>query len=822
MLSKTLSGSSTAPAQYKIERSLRFNSADSAYLNRTPASAGNRKTWTWSGWVKRSKSDTFNTLFVGNSAGNSDTTFTQILFRSDQLQVNGYSTVWRRSTAVFRDFSAWYHVVVAFDTTQSTASNRVKVYINGSQITNFEISNDPTQNTDYGINQAASHTLGSVGSGELYDGYMADINFIDGSAKTPSDFGETDTDTGVWKPKSYTGTYGTNGFYLQFADNSGTTSTTLGKDTSGNSNNWTPNNFSVTAGIGNDSLVDSPTAYGTDTGAGGEVRGNYCTLNPTAVNASYPLSTYTANGNLQITAPGVGTYYNGWASMVPTDKVYIEFKFDSATDYFALGLQDINSAILGNSYLGSSSSNAIGFGDLGFSDWVIYNNGTETRTGTTLSSGATLMMAYDPSTRKIWFGVNGTWYNSGNPASGTNQVATLSTSLTYIPAFTVRGNASGYVNFGQRAYTYSAPSGFKALCTTNLATPAIGATSSTQANDYFNTVLYTGTGATRSITGVGFAPDFVWNKGRSNAVDHCLNDIVRGANKQLVSNTTGAELTYTNQLTSFDSDGFSLGADNLGYTNYNNVTYAAWCWKGGGTGVSNTAGTISSTVSANTTSGCSIVTYTGNGTSNSSVGHGLGATPVVAIIKSRSQSGENWHSYWSVLGQTKDLQLNTTDAAFTYTSPNIWGSTSWSSTLFYLGSQTGINSNGSTYVAYCFAPVAGFSAFGSYTGNGSIPGPFVYTGFRPAWVLIKRATNAGMDWVLYDNKRTTENVMNDWLYPNLSNSEQLNDSYNHLDFVSNGFKVAPSGSVGNYNNTNGETFIYAAFAEFPYKFSLAR
>jgi 3D (Asp-Asp-Asp) domain-containing protein len=265
---------------YNIERSLRFNSADSAYLSRTPASAGNRKTWTWSGWIKRCATGTTHYFFSGGT-GTSDTTAMGIRFTSDDtFRLTSYTTDYRVSSSVYRDLSAWYHVVVAFDTTQATASNRIKIYINGSQVTTFSTSNDPTLNADYGINQAQSHSIGrwNQAANNYTNGYMTEINFIDGQALTPSSFGETDSNTGVWKPKAFSGTYGTNGFYLNFSDNSGTTSTTLGKDSSGNGNNWTPNNFSVTAGAGNDSLVDSPTSYGTDTGVGGEVRGNYATF----------------------------------------------------------------------------------------------------------------------------------------------------------------------------------------------------------------------------------------------------------------------------------------------------------------------------------------------------------------------------------------------------------------------------------------------------------------------------------------------------------------------------------------------------------------
>jgi hypothetical protein len=244
-------------AATQISRSLRFNSADSAYLNRTPASAGNRKTWTWSGWLKRSGGD--GTMFGAYSSG---TNRLRITFNSDRVQLFGEvsgSSVEATTTAVYRDYSAWYHVVVALDTTQATNTNRIKVYVNGVQITAFAATSYPSQNANLEINSTSGHYIGQRGdSSDYFKGYQTECNFIDGSALTPNSFGFFDND-GVWAPKQYTGPYGTNGFYLTFSDNSDTTATTLGKDYSGNGNNWTANYFSVTAGAGNDSLVDSPT-----------------------------------------------------------------------------------------------------------------------------------------------------------------------------------------------------------------------------------------------------------------------------------------------------------------------------------------------------------------------------------------------------------------------------------------------------------------------------------------------------------------------------------------------------------------------------------
>jgi len=255
---------------YQITNSLRFRASNSAYLNRTPASAGNRKTWTWSAWVKRGalSGATSMNLFVADRSGTTDAAYTDIVFTTtNQIAVRGYATNWRVSNAVFRDPSAWYHVVVALDTTQATAADRVKVYVNGSQITSFATSNNPALNDDLGVNRAALHSLGQdvPGGPAYFDGHLANVYFIDGQALTPSSFGQTDATTGVWVPKTYSGTYGTNGFFLEFKDAASTT--TIGYDTSGNSNNFTTSGISVTSGVTFDQMTDTPTT-------------NFCVLNP--------------------------------------------------------------------------------------------------------------------------------------------------------------------------------------------------------------------------------------------------------------------------------------------------------------------------------------------------------------------------------------------------------------------------------------------------------------------------------------------------------------------------------------------------------------
>jgi hypothetical protein len=375
-------------------------------------------------------------------------------------------------------------------------------------------------------------------------------------------------------------------------------------------------------------------------------------------------------------------------------------------------------------------------------------------------------------------------------------------------------NYGWFTNFGQRPFTYTPPTGFVRLNTFNLPTPTIGATASTQAGDYFNTVLYTGNGGSQSVTGVGFQPDWVWVKVRSSTQNHSSNDSVRGAGYYLVQNATAAE-RFQGEFDSFDSDGFSL-TYNAAEGDYNGSgkTYVAWNWRANqGTNVTNTNGTITSTVSANTTAGFSIVTYTGNG-ANSTVGHGLGVTPAMVIVKRRSgtQDWAVWHQNLS--GGQYVLYLNLSAAEQI---ANITFQGAPTSTVLQVGTSSEANGSSQTYVAYCFAQVAGYSAFGSYTGNGSSDGPFIFTGFRPRYLMIKRSDSTA-DWNVRDTARSPYNVVGEALYPNLSLAE-YSGSETYLDILSNGFKLR-----GNWNSSNasGGTYIYMAFAENPFKYANAR
>jgi hypothetical protein len=770
----------TRPSNYLITRSVRLRSSASANFSRTPSVAGNRKTWTWSAWVKRGTLNTNGNLFGGAFSTASD----RLLFEgSDRLWFiwNDTTDGELLTTQVFRDTSAWYHIVCASDTTQATASNRMKFYVNGVQITTFTTATYPTQNRDGGVNNTTVQKMGVVphANSQYLDGYLTEINFIDGQALTPSSFGETDSITGVWKPKKYAGTYGTNGFYLNFSDNSNNTATTIGKDYSGNGNNWTPNNISVTSGSTYDSMTDVPTLTSA-------TAGNYCVMNP----LNLPKGGTLSNGNLLWTSPtaegqAVGTMY------VSSGKFYWEMVQNSSGGC-AFGIASIttdinNINLTAGSYVYYTNGNK-------------YNGGTGSAYGATFTNGDIIGVALDLDAGTLIFYKNNT--SQGTAFTG------LSGTFTALIYDGTSASAPTYnANFGQQPFTYTPPTGYVALNTYNLPTSTI-----TNGAAYMAATTYTGTGSSLTIANTvgstSFQPDFVWVKSRSAATDHALYDSVRGTTKDLVSNSTAAETTQSTGLTAFNSTGFTVGA--LAKMNTSSATYVAWQWyTNGGTSSSNTNGSITSTVSAGATQGFSVVTYTGTG-ANATVGHGLGVAPSMIILKQRN-AVDYWVVWQTTLGSTGYLLLNSTNGSST--AATYWNSTLPTSSVFSLGSDSRPNGSGTTYVAYCFAAVKGFSAFGSYTGNGSTDGPFVYTGFRPRWLLYKRYDSTA-DWVIVDSSRSTYNLVTNVLYPDLSNAE---DTSATVDFLSNGFKFR-----GTAGNNSGASYIYACFAENPFKNALAR
>jgi hypothetical protein len=1035
---------------YQISRSLRFSSGDSSYLSRTPASAGNRRTWTWAGWVKRSTLSTTSPsdrrcLFSAYNTGSDYFFFYFSHSPTDTLVIETYSG----TTAVYRDTAAWMHVVLRIDTTAAAATDRLKLYINGvlQTISTPSI----TQNSDLTVNTSGSiHNIGSgyYGSPGLYfDGYLADIYFIDGQALDPTSFTTTDATTGQLIPKAFSGTYGTNGFHLDFADNSAATASTLGKDTSGNGNNWTPNNLSIggsltpissatgaipilnttdiygrvigtgvrsdslaanlllclplttsggralsddvsptgrisslktvtlsnissssteyafygsslrntttstscidlpgqiipyggtftiecwvyrgvnqrinlynegdkvsllalsiyvdtngvlnyysysngttgypgslavppnqwthvafvtdgstvtyfvngvkdpvtrtwisptqitgqyqilsqnttaayaqdyriyngiqkytstftppkgiitpTDGAGNDSLVDVPTnGAQTDAGVGGEVRGNYCTLNALANGGTL------ANGNLDFSTGASHALAKSTFAIPSSGLWYAEATVTTLTNGSVAAGFGLGTAALS---LTAVASSAAGAWEIYASDARYFNrNGSQTSISGTFAAGTILQLAVDPANSRAWIGVNNTWYDSsngttGNPSAGTNPTFTSLPADLFVIANTYSNTLS--LNFGQRAFAYTAPSGFKALCTTNLPAPLV-----TKPSTVMDVKLYTGNGGTQTISGLGFSPDFIWIKSRSAAYDHQLADVVRGVGNIVYSNLTNAENTL-NTITGTTSDGFTVSAASYIGTNASGQTFAAWNWDAGSSTVTNTQGSITSQVRANATAGFSVITYTGTG-NVLTLGHGLGVKPAFFTVKRRDVSSE-WTCYHSSLGASKYITLQSTAAAASGGSGS-WNSTEPTSSLITIGNSYGdLNANGGTYLIYAWSPVVGYSAMGSFVSNGAADNVFVYTGFRPKFLVYKSSSAVG-SWVVIDTSRAPYNVVGPYV---LAESSAAEGNVVQLDILSNGFKCRDAGFQ------NGTTYIYFAFAEAPFNYARAR
>jgi hypothetical protein len=778
---------------YKISRSVRLRSSASAYFNRTFTTPTSNIKWTWSGWVKRGTIGSAVTNgMLGSALGGAGTYFMFSLNGDalDVLQVTSSSIVARlTTTSVYRDPSAWYHIVMVWDSANATSSNRILLYVNGVQVTAFSTATYPSSSLACSFNQSGTNVIGyrNYATDNYYDGYMTELNFIDGQALTPSSFGETNAVTGVWQPKAYTGTYGTNGFELTFADNSNNTAATIGKDYSGNGNNWTPNNISVTAGVTYDSMVDSPTVSSTSS--------NYCVWNP----ISGLGGTFT-DGNLKSatgtsTQPTIGTF-----QLPTTGKWYWEVTVGTVSE-MAVGINVAPS-------FGNATKTAY-YRQGGASNSIYIEGTVNAYAASSYTNNDVIAVAYDATVPSI------TWYKN-NVSQGTYTLTSTANLFPYLVQVSGSGSCTGIVNFGQQPFVYTPPTGFVALNTQNLPTPTI----SNGAN-YMAATLYTGTGSaltvSNAVNSVSFQPDLVWLKQRSSpSENHQLFDSVRGSAsnyKRLSSNLTDAETTPgITMVSSLNSNGFTLGTN--GGVNTSSATYVGWQWlANAGSTVSNTAGSITSTVSAGATQGFSVATFTTPSSfTNATVGHGLGVAPKMIIVKRRTTG--DWITWHTSLGTNGYVTLNTTSAS----SSNSGSFNGTSSTTWTLGSNTWWQASASDWVAYCFAEVAGFSKFGSYTGNGSADGPFVYLGFRPRYILIKQSSASGQDWQVQDTSREPYNSSTrSVLFPDLSNAE-ITDSF-PTDFLSNGFKIRNSGSG---NNSNGATYIYAAFAENPFKISLAR
>ena len=850
--------------------SLRFDYNSSHYLYRTPGTAGNRRTWTFSFWLKKQDDNSNNQVVISTATSEGDgtssdgNTFSQLSFKYatsvgwyDFLQFynntdggSDYSEELKRS---IRDTTSWYHIVMAVDTTQSTAGNRVKYYVNGELQTSVsQYYAQIPQNYDTYFNMEHQHWIGrSLNTNSIYfNGYLAEINFVDGTQYAASDFGEFKN--GVWIAKNPSVTYGTNGYRLQFKQTgTGTASaSTIGADTSGNNNHWTSGNLSA-----HDVTPDSP-------------ENNFATWNPLKVgggakgtmNGGASNRTFT-EGNLSVSLPA-----NTWAyasQICPSGKWYVEIcikTIGSANGELTWGWQQYDEYSDVGAHGGYNHNWQAYYHAYGTDSIRIWDDGSQlgSNINLTISAGDVLQLAWDIDNRKGWIGLNNTWYaadngTDGNPSAGTNQtfdfteeeakglavmVANGTSTDVYVlncgqdSSFAGTKTAQGNTDVnGIGDFFYAVPTGFQALCASNLSEPTIGPNSLTNADDHFDTLLYTGNNeVAQDIGGLEFKPDWVWIKGRSYADHHALFDSSRGVGQSQYTNGAYTDGNDTSMLDEFRSDGFGVGTDSSELVNKDSNTYVAWNWKAnGGTTTTNDAsatsvGNIDSVYQANTTAGFSIVLYTGNGTNNTDLGiaHGLGVTPKMVWVKNRS-TAKSWQVYNSNLSADatygiKNLLLDTNGAEDAYSD---YIKTT-SSTTFTIRSDASdgvgrVNKNGDNYVAYCFAEVEGYSKIGKYTGNGNADGTFVFTGFRPAWVILKNTARSA-DWRINDATRQDINDEGGHLLLANSNSAEITNEYD-IDFLSNGFKLR-SGDV--YENGSDEAFVYMAFAEAPFKYANAR
>jgi len=801
-----------------VSSSLRMQDAR---LTETPGSTGNSKKWTFSAWIKRGTlADSY--IFAGTPYdgynGIAAIYFTaagQLHTYYDTSGANPYGAVGSR---LFRDTSSWYHLVWAVD-----AANTIhKIWINNELVSTDTGKYPP--NYDYGINRSGSEMVIGDGSWDSYgstnfNGYMAEINHCDGQYLEPDSFGETKN--GVWIPlKDPSLTYGTNGFRLQFLQ-TGTSanSSGIGADTSGQANH-----FAVNALAASDVVPDSP-------------ENNFCTLNPLQISDN-DSNFFPSEGNLKLSANSNSGYRNCSSTFSPMGfKGYFEFTGLSSMNFYLGPIEDTTQPT--NQDYADGSHNFLYF----ISDGQVQKSqgGTAAQAVRsasdhalgTIATGDVLGMAFDftGTNRNVWLHRANTYGTAsggaGNPATGANPVGTssiLDSARPYRFNFGINNGARLHFNFGQDSsfggnetaqgntdengngdFYYAPPAGFLALCSANLPEPTIGPNSLTQADDHFNTVLYSGNGGTQNITGFGFQPDWIWDKSRNNTFSHMLVDSSRGVGKYLRTNTNGAEVDDASILTHFISDGVTVGDIN---GNASGSSSVMWGWKAnGGTTSSNSDGSITSTVQANTTAGFSIVTATSPSSGTWSVGHGLSKKPDM-IIQKYLASSSRWTVWHNILTSGQYLGLNESNAIASSGTPF-----NFNITDSVIGGNADYDATSTAVVYYVFHSVDGYSKIGVYNPNNTTDNAFVHTGFKPAMVILKGAEINNQEWGILDNKRPGYNSVY-FLQPQSNTTESTS---NIVDFLSNGFKIRETGGVG-YLTSN---YIYMAFAEAPFKYANA-
>ena len=826
---------STAVPGYVVAYSCRFDVAVASYLLIAPSEvAAARQTYTLSAWIKRGNLGKIqNALGCSNAAGS---IFSYALMASntptDQMgtsnsstgsvTVNLYQTNW-----YIRDPSAWYHLMLSVDTTKADEDSRVRLFYNGILVTGYTTDTQPSLNSSMQMNRSGiTIGVGRLGdfasASEQFDGYLSQVAMVSELALEPTDFGEFDS-YGVWRPIDITELdySGANSFLLDFADSSA-----LGNDVSGEDNDLTSTGLAS-----DDQVIDTPTknypTFASNMGRNFASAGDASTL---------------TNGNLDIVgAESAVSICDVNFAPLDSGKWYFTWIHDARNNMNNdMGItNDLNRAIQNGTASGgyTGDAGAVLVGLEGSNQMSVqsadFTNITATFPVTSTTSDQTVM-AVDIDNLKLWAGFwdaseddlywlanDGSWSSANVDVPGTGSSETCAITGTGFTFFSQNyATRGGSVDFGSInggiLGNITTPSGFKEVNTSNLPAPTVR-----DGTAKFQTTLYTGNGSVRNIDQTEnstFQPDFVWIKNRSAADDHMAIDAARGVTKQINPDGSDVEVINANGLTSFDSDGFGLGTGAGGY-NDDTESFVAWQWlAGGGAGSSNTDGSINTTTTTvSTTAGISIGTYTGTG-SNATIGHGLGVAPDMVIVKCRNDGTGAGQGHWYVYHRMQSGNPFDPQTDYTLLNTNagkaddatVWQDTAPTSTVFSIGTAVGVNESSNTYIYYAFADVQGFSKMGGYKGNGAAEGPLAFTGFKTAFVMIKRADDTG-NWIMYDNQRSPYNEIDDQLFADTTAAETTGSE--EIDFLANGFKIRTADAI--INAVNG-TYFYMSFGEYPF------
>ena len=795
------------------------------YMDKTFSSGSAQSRIVYACWLQRNDFTRLQSIFTADKSGRAD----RFGFQADDtidihLEQNGGSTIIYSTSNVFRD-TGWYHFILSIDLNVSQAS-AVQLYVNGVQ-NNVTVTFGPSAgalSTMDSFGNAATHAIGkrSAGSDRFSNTYQTQCTLLVGQSIQNGDVAVTDfldaftygTNGSQYAPKSdaniaaLASTAGGNSFCLDFAD-----SADLGNDISSNANDFTPTSMSSTNQTTNTPSLVYPKISNIGTPSG-DAAANY-TMGLGSNRMVYSGGDQVSKGLISTTI------------IQPDDpKIYWEYYVETGSVSGNGGRLGNGIAIPqfnvgnGNGFYGAGGESAFRYRG------AMYDNGATSVSGFTIAqAGDIQQMAFEPSTGKVWIGVEGTWRNGAGTSGTTLDESNPDDQLTvqdYV--FTMGASRStdiGVMNFGDNPtmsgnitaggnadengygnFKYAVPSGFLAPNSANLTAPDY------QGIDYFNATLYTGNGTAigsggKAVTGVGFQPDFTWIKNRDAADSHILTDVVRGVTKYISSDSTAAEATNTEALSTFDTDGFKVG--NLDAVNTNTEDYVSWNWLAGGTGSSNTDGSITATVTVADAGHLSIGTYTGTG-ANATIGHGLTAAPEFVNVK-QLNSTASWSALIPAIGNSNAIFLNINNAA-TSVGTAYWQNTDPTSSVFSIGTDNGVNASSSTYLFQCFRSVPGLCKVGTYIGNGSATAPpYVSVGFKPSWVMIKK-TSGTSNWHLYDTARSLNNEVDDQLLADFPSAETTGSE--ELDILADGFKIRTAdGGI----NTSAGTYIYLAMAD---------